>query len=53
MYGYAEPTMAALDTLLGERLKDMLMGCAVAVAGTAAAFPRTAETSSGDDGGET
>jgi uncharacterized membrane protein YccC len=53
MYGYAEPTISALDTLLRERLKDMLMGCAVAVAGTAVAFPRTAETSTGDDGGET
>ncbi len=53
MYGYAEPSISTLDALLGERLKDMLLGCAVAVAGTAIAFPRTAEASTGDDGGDT
>ena len=53
MYGYAAPSISELDTLLGERLKDMLLGCAVAVAGTAIAFPRRVEISSGDDGGDT
>jgi hypothetical protein len=48
MYGYAAPSIHELDVLLGERLKDMLIGCAVAVIGTALAFPRRGETS-GDE----
>jgi len=48
MYGYAEPSIHELDTLFGERLKDMLLGCAIAIAGTAVAFPRERDAS-GDD----
>lgn len=48
MYGYASPSIYELDTLLLERLKDMLMGCIVAVIGTALAFPRRQETA-GDE----
>jgi uncharacterized membrane protein YccC len=45
MYGYAAPSIHELDALLGERLKDMLIGCAVAVIGTALAFPRRRDNS--------
>jgi uncharacterized membrane protein YccC len=48
MYGYAEPSIHELDTLFAERLKDMLLGCAIAIAGTAVAFPRERD-GSGDD----
>lgn len=53
MYGYAAPSISELDTLLGERLKDMLLGCAVAVAGTAIAFPRRLDAGTGDEAGDT
>ena len=53
MYGYASPSIEALDALMLERLKDMLLGCVVAIAGTAVAFPRQREASTGDDDGDT
>lgn len=53
MYGYAAPSIHELDTLLGERLKDMLLGCAIAIAGTAVAFPRDRDTSGEDAAADT
>ena len=43
LYDFSLPTIHDLDQVLVERLKDMLMGCAIAVVGTTAAFLRPGE----------
>jgi hypothetical protein len=42
VYDISAASVSDLDQLLGERLKDMLLGCTLAVVGTAIAFPRDA-----------
>jgi hypothetical protein len=41
-YDLAEFDSQSISKLLFERVIDMLLGCAIALLGTAAAFPRTA-----------
>ena len=41
-YDLAEFDSQSISKLLFERVIDMLLGCAIALVGTAAAFPRTA-----------
>jgi uncharacterized membrane protein YccC len=41
-YDLAEFDSESISKLLFERVIDMLLGCAIALVGTAAAFPRTA-----------
>jgi uncharacterized membrane protein YccC len=43
-YDLAEFDSESISKLLFERVIDMLLGCAIALVGTAAAFPRTAVT---------
>jgi uncharacterized membrane protein YccC len=43
-YDLAEFDSESISKLLFERVIDMLLGCTIALVGTAAAFPRTAVT---------
>jgi uncharacterized membrane protein YccC len=42
-FDLVDPTGGGINGLLTERLKDMLLGCAMALVGTALAFPRKPE----------